>query len=271
MTNHSINATAEFDQKNADVPDAEVADLRRRRNTLIWIVAIVFFISVTPILSTSIIVIYFEGQPWASEITRFGYYYYKFLFSFGLVGVLIAAPIAAKLLKTQRRIENVRLQIAGLRAGLPRDLEGALVEINLKYLDQYYLETRIQANKSFSASLLMGIVGFCVTCVSMIMFFKQMLTPAMLTLAAGTITNFISVVFFYLFNRTVLNLASYHQKLVFTQNIALAMKIAQSVPDSERIKMSEIVLSSLLANINEHLAGTRPESNLHSVGNLKSS
>ena len=44
--------------------------------------------------------------------------------------------------------------------------------------------------------------------------------------AAGILSEFIAAVFFYLYNKTIQKMREYHQKLVLTQNISLALKIS---------------------------------------------
>ena len=41
--------------------------------------------------------------------------------------------------------------------------------------------------------------------------------------ASGVLSEFIAAVFFYLYNQTILKMSEYHQKLVLTQNISLAL------------------------------------------------
>jgi hypothetical protein len=52
---------------------------------------------------------------------------------------------------------------------------------------------------------------------------------------AGTLGEFISAVFFYLYNRTIMKMGEYHQKLVLTQNVSLALKISEELPPTEQV------------------------------------
>jgi hypothetical protein len=84
--------------------------------------------------------------------------------------------------------------------------------------------------------------------------------PGYLSAASGTLGEIIAGVFFYLYNQTVLRMGQYHQKLVLTQNIALALKIAESLPEVDRTKAQAALIDSLLKDINVHLnAPTTPE------------
>src|SRR6266704_6953816 len=84
------------------------------------------------------------------------------------------------------------------------------------------------------------------------MFFGQT-TPAYVTTASGVLGQFISAVFFYLYNSTVLKMSEYHRKLVLTQNIGLALKISDSLPTRSRERAQEKLIENLFANINAYL------------------
>ena len=79
-------------------------------------------------------------------------------------------------------------------------------------------------------------------------------TPAYVTAASGVLGEFIAAVFFYLYNRTVLKMGQYHQKLVITQNVSLALKIAEGLPDAERFKAQQELINRLSENVNRYLA-----------------
>jgi len=143
-----------------------------------------------------------------------------------------------------------------LKENLEQDFFNKLVEINFKYLDQYYLQTQEQADKSFWISASAGIVGFIVMITGIIMMYTNVsnVQPAYVTTASGVITEFIAAVFFYLYNRTILKMSEYHQKLVITQNISLALKTADSL-DGEKSKSLSLIIDRLTQDVNKHLSG----------------
>ncbi|TBO44466.1 TRADD-N-associated membrane domain-containing protein [Pedobacter kyonggii] len=143
-----------------------------------------------------------------------------------------------------------------LKENLEQDFFNKLVEINFKYLDQYYLQTQEQADKSFWISASAGIVGFIVMITGIIMMYTNAsnVQPAYVTTASGVITEFIAAVFFYLYNRTILKMSEYHQKLVITQNISLALKTADSL-DGEKSKSLSLIIDRLTQDVNRHLSG----------------
>ena len=131
-----------------------------------------------------------------------------------------------------------------------------LVEINFKYLDQYYLQTQEQANKSFWITAISSIMGFLLIIVGVILMYNGVSSaPGYVATSAGVISEFIASVFFYLYNRTILKMSEYHQKLVLTQNISLALKTADSLTETKE-KTLETIIDRLTCDINNHLTAS---------------
>lgn len=84
-------------------------------------------------------------------------------------------------------------------------------------------------------------------------FFSKTDTAAV-SAGAGVLGQFISAVFFYLYNQTVAKMADYHRKLVFTQNIGLALKISDGLPSPEKTKAQTVLIETLSKDINQHLS-----------------
>jgi hypothetical protein len=128
-----------------------------------------------------------------------------------------------------------------------------LVAINFKYIDKYYLQTQVQADKSFFLCMVAAVVSLFIIVVGILLMFSNKVAPAYLTTATGAFGEIIATVFFYLYNRTISEMGEYHQKLVLTQNISLAMKIAQSLPEAERSKAQIGLIECLTKDINMYL------------------
>ena len=77
--------------------------------------------------------------------------------------------------------------------------------------------------------------------------------PSYITCGAGVITEFISAVFFYLYNKTVSSMSKYHNKLVLSHNISTALKVAETLPESQQIEAKNLIVSELLKDINTHM------------------
>lgn len=153
---------------------------------------------------------------------------------------------------------NISEKTEALQQELDKDFFTNLVRINFKYLDKYYLQTQEQGDKSFLLSASAAVVGLAIVVAGIVLMFLGKTTPAYLTTAAGVLSEFIAAVFFYLYNKTVLSMSQYHQKLVITQNIALALKITNDLPDDNRIRSQLVLVEALTKDVNHLLSGPPP-------------
>lgn len=172
--------------------------------------------------------------------------------AFFWIGVLY---VRGMLLMLRNNLDR-QLSVAGaeaLQATIEEDFFTKLVKINFKYIDQYYLQTQAQADKSFSLSATVASIGLLVIVAGIVMMFLGRTQPAYLTTASGILGEFIAAIFFYLYNRTVIKMGEYHQKLVLTQNVSLALKIAEGMADEERAKAQFMLVDRLSADVNRYL------------------
>lgn len=127
------------------------------------------------------------------------------------------------------------------------------IKMSYKYLDQYYLQTREQAKKGFVVTVCVSVFGAMLIGVGILMMFLGKTEPSYVTCASGVITEFIAAVFFYLYNRTIISMSKYHNKLVLSHNISTALKVADSLPDDDKVKTKDLIISELLKDINSYL------------------
>ncbi len=179
-------------------------------------------------------------------------------FSGGLLYVYMFLLTSSTLRPKLREIEYqlVKRGADELQESIEEDFFNKLIKINFKYIDQYYLQTQEQANKSFNLCRLSAITGLVIIATGITMMFMQITEPAYVTAAAGILSEFIAAVFFYLYNRTILKMSDYHQKLVLTQNISLALKIADDLPADEKNKSKTFLIERLTDNVNRLLANS---------------
>jgi len=172
--------------------------------------------------------------------------------------------------KAEERVERLAKSSEDLQGALEQDFVTTLVKINFKFIDQYYLQTRIQADKSFIVTVAAAAVSLMLIFIGIgLMYFGGLsATPATagatvlsaggaaatLSAAAGILGQFISAVFFYLYNQTVAKMADYHRKLVFTQNIGLALKISDDLPTEQKTKAQLALIETLSKDINQYLS-----------------
>lgn len=130
------------------------------------------------------------------------------------------------------------------------------IKMSYKYLDQYYLQTREHAQRGFFVTVCISVFGAALISVGIIGMFCGYITPSYVTCASGAATEFIAAIFFYLYNRTVSSMSKYHNKLVLSQNISIALRVADSLPSDDKTKAKNGIINELLRDVNIHLAGT---------------
>ncbi len=143
-----------------------------------------------------------------------------------------------------------------LQERLDEDFFTNLVKINFKYIDQYYLQTQLQADKSFLLCAAAACVSLLVILAGIVMLFLNQTgkEAGYVATAAGTLGEFIAAVFFYLYNRTITKMGEYHQKLVLTQNVSLALKISEELPPAEQVIARTKLIDYLSKDINLFLS-----------------
>lgn len=140
-----------------------------------------------------------------------------------------------------------------LQTKVEADIFENSIKMSYKYLDQYYLQTREQAQRGFFVTVGVAIFGAILIFVGVAAMFFEKVEPSYITCASGVITEFIAAIFFYLYNKTVSSMSKYHNKLVLSQNISIALKIADSLPPEDKAKTKNLIITELLKDINAHL------------------
>lgn len=179
-------------------------------------------------------------------ISSFTYFYFTFIIRFSGQSAL-------------RKIDFRIAQLGGdkLKENIEENFFTKLVQINFKYLDQYYLQTQEQANKSFQLSAFAAISGLAIIVIGISMMFFNKIEPAYVTTSAGILSEFIAAIFFYLYNKTILKMSQYHQKLVITQNVSLALKITDEMDKEQKAKSLELLIDRLTTDINKYLIDSK--------------
>lgn len=165
--------------------------------------------------------------------------------------------------KLRERTEKLQKELGG------DSFFTTLVRLNYTYLDKYYNQTGYQARRSFWLSTFAAIVALGLVVTGVIMLYaggSASLSSAagaagVISTIAGVLSQFVAAVFFYLYNTTVTKMGEYHQKLVLTQNLGLALRIADEMDDGpDKMRVKEALVRDLATNINQFLTGTKPES-----------
>lgn len=186
-----------------------------------------------------------------------------------VVMALLGAAFAMVAYYYNEREQKLRERTEKLQKELGGDsFFTTLVRLNYTYLDKYYNQTGYQARRSFWLSTFAAIVALGLVVAGVIMLYGSNATSlssaagaaGVISTIAGVLSQFVAAVFFYLYNTTVTKMGEYHQKLVLTQNLGLALRIADEMEDGpDKVRVKEALVRDLATNINQFLTGTKPD------------
>lgn len=145
-----------------------------------------------------------------------------------------------------------------LRHNVEEDMYESSIQMSYKYLDQYYRETREQATRGFRITVGVCVIGAAIVIIGVILMVFKITTAAYVTTASGVIIEFISSIFFHLYNKTIQSMGNYHNKLILSQNVAIALKITDSIEGTEKNTVKVDMIKALTADINQHINSNKP-------------
>lgn len=131
------------------------------------------------------------------------------------------------------------------------------IKTSYTYLDRYYDQTQQQAKSGFRITMGVALFGAGLICFGIWRLFSgdnETITPAYITCGSGVITEFISSIFFAMYNKTVTSMNSYHDKLVLSQNIAFALRVAGEMEGmGEKNKAKLAIINELVKDVNAQM------------------
>lgn len=151
------------------------------------------------------------------------------------------------------RREMIHCEAVEIERDASDDIFKNSIKMSYKYLDEYYLQTREHAQRGFRVTVGISIFGALLISGGIIGMFLGRVDLSYIPCASGVITEFVASIFFYLYNKTVSSMSQYHNKLVLSQDISIALKVADSLPTGDQAKVKTEIISELLKDINMHL------------------
>ena len=180
------------------------------------------------------------------------------IFIFALISVYYNMAMYFEEIKFESHIDQYERQF--IQKDVDEDIYESSLKMSYKYLDEYYRQTREQAGKGFLITLSVAIGGAVIICVGIFKMFSGDAEPAYLTTACGVLTEFIASIFFYLYNKTVQSMGDYHNKLILSQNVAIALKISESIDGPEKNSVKSEMVKELLKDVNQHINENKTQS-----------
>lgn len=192
------------------------------------------------------------------------YIFLLIIFTFGAIfGLAFLTIFAYYIILEQTNITSLKAEIwvweakKRVATQLPDNSQNqsyfdGLVRINLENLEAYYALVEAHAKNSFMITIVICIFGFLLIAAGLIIGFINFPNPpaiSYVTSASGLITEFISSIFFYLYNRTVRQMKEYHDSLLAVQNVLLSFKLVGDTQDeNEKTKMVNQMITYLTNN-----------------------
>lgn len=232
------------------ITEKEYRELKRKLQKIIHLKHYMWY--VCAFMGLSCAVIYFKSHYEQSDIAL------TLITSIGMgmfCGIFVTSYINIMWKMFEYRIEGKILDYEANRVQrqTPEDIFENTIKMSYTYLNQYYLQTKEQAQKGFFITVTISIFGAILIAVGIGAMFIGKVHPSYVACASGIIVEFISSIFFYLYNKTVVSMSDYHNKLVLSHNISIALKVSDALPDEDKAKTKEAIVNELLKDINSYL------------------
>lgn len=138
------------------------------------------------------------------------------------------------------------------------DFISALLSKNCKDMDQHWEWIKTQAQRSFwlAAAACAGAAILISTGAVSLILTRAIAVPTII-ISTGILVALLGALFFYQYHRFAMKIADYRQKLALAQNVNLALKTAEGLPDNEGAIAKKDLVKELLDNINKLLVSER--------------
>ena len=122
---------------------------------------------------------------------------------------------------------------------------------NVRELREYYIISKRQATKAFSASLIVCLLGFIVYITGIVVFALSGENTLLLTTISGTIVEVVSGLFFWLYRYAIKQLNIYHQRLGPTEKYLTAICLVDKMGEDKHDEMYKHIIECVL--IDNHM------------------
>jgi hypothetical protein len=168
-----------------------------------------------------------------------------------VAGVLINLNNSLAIATEEKKTYTEKLEMAR-----GDDIFKYLLLINTSALDAYVAQARLQAEQSFALSRRLALAGFVLLAVGIALGVafnvtgRSSLDAAYLAAIAGGLTQFISGVMFYMYNRTLQQINRFHDKMISSQHVSMAFLAGSQVTnlqsrDDHRAELAKTLMTSL--------------------------
>lgn len=156
--------------------------------------------------------------------------------------------------KADAKIESCQVEKAIKDITIENNENDNVLELmlkNVKELREYYVISKQQARKSFSAAFFIcffGIFIYVLGIISVMIFDKNI---SVISIIGGTVVEVIAGLFFWLYREATKQLSIYHQRLGSTEKYLTVIQIIRELPEDKRIEAFQNLTMAILTDNRE--------------------
>lgn len=117
---------------------------------------------------------------------------------------------------------------------------------NLKELREYYVISKRQANKAFSASLLVCIFGVIIYVLGIVLTCVLDKDITLISIISGTTVELIAGLFFWMYNKSNKQLNIYHKRLSETEKYLISIQLTEKMTDDQKYQEIHYIIQSIM-------------------------
>ena len=122
---------------------------------------------------------------------------------------------------------------------------------NVSELREYYVISKQQARRSFSAALFICFLGIFIYLLGIIAYIVLDKNISIISLISGTVVEVIAGLFFWLYREATKQLGVYHQRLGSTEKYLTVMQIIREMPEDKRVEAFQNLTMAILTDNRE--------------------
>ena len=119
---------------------------------------------------------------------------------------------------------------------------------NLKELREYYVISKRQANKTFSASIFVCFLGVIIYSLGIVFTCLLNQDISLISIISGTTVEIISALFFWMYSKSMSQLNIYHKRLSETEKYLITIQLVERISKESLDSELHFIIESILTN-----------------------
>ena len=181
----------------------------------------------------------------------------------GIILVTLTAAVFATILsfvakqsvdKADEKIESSQVEKAIKDITIENNENDNVLELMLKNVNElreYYVISKQQARKSFSAALFICFFGIFIYVLGIISVMILNKDVSIISIIGGTVVEVIAGLFFWLYREATKQLSIYHQRLGSTEKYLTVIQIIRELPEDKNVEAFQGLTMAILTDNRE--------------------